>query len=48
VAASTPLTLGSTGQRSFGTDSRGTIFYNNAGTAFGTGAAIPAASTPLQ
>ena len=28
-----PLTVGSTGQRSFGTDARGTIYYDNTGTA---------------
>jgi type IV pilus assembly protein PilA len=48
VAAATPLTLGSTGQRSFGTDSRGTIFFDNTGATFSTSAAIPAASSPLQ
>jgi type IV pilus assembly protein PilA len=28
-----PVTVGSTGQRSFATDTRGTIYYNNAGAA---------------
>jgi type IV pilus assembly protein PilA len=42
-----PVTQGSTGQRSFGTDQRGTIFGNNAGTVF-TAATIAAATTPLQ
>jgi prepilin-type N-terminal cleavage/methylation domain-containing protein len=32
-AGAVPVTLGSTGQRSFATDTRGTIFYLNAGTA---------------
>jgi len=41
-----PSTVGSTGQRSFATDTRGTIFFNNAGATFA--APIPAASTPLQ
>src|SRR5437016_234841 len=40
-----PATAGSTGQRSFATDTRGTIYFNN------TGAAVPAGmagATPLQ
>ena len=45
-ASAVPVTLGSTGQRAFATDTRGTIFFDN------TGAApinpIPAAATPLQ
>ena len=32
-----PATVGSTGQRSFGTDTRGTIFFNNAGTTIAAG-----------
>jgi prepilin-type N-terminal cleavage/methylation domain-containing protein len=42
-----PATLGSTGQRSFGTDQRGTIFQNNAGATF-TNATVAAATTPVQ
>src|SRR3989454_1819553 len=42
-----PTTVGSTGQRSFGTDQRGTIFQNSAGTTF-TAALIDAATTPVQ
>jgi type IV pilus assembly protein PilA len=41
-----PVTLGSTGQRSFSSDSRGTIFFNNAGTAIAN--PIPAATSFLQ
>ena len=40
-----PATAGSTGQRAFATDTRGTIYFNN------TGAAVPAGmagATPLQ
>jgi len=32
-----PVTPGSTGQRSFGTDARGTIYYDNSGTALSPG-----------
>jgi prepilin-type N-terminal cleavage/methylation domain-containing protein len=42
-----PVTLGSTGQRSFGTDQRGTIFQDNAGGTF-TAALVAAATTPVQ
>ena len=42
-----PVTIGSTGQRSFGTDQRGTIFQNAAGTTF-TAATEAAATTPVQ
>ncbi len=45
-ASATPLTVGSTGQRSFGTDTRGTIFQDNTGAAFA--APIPAGSAPVQ
>ncbi len=31
IATATPITLGTTGQRSFGSDARGTIFQNSAG-----------------
>jgi prepilin-type N-terminal cleavage/methylation domain-containing protein len=41
-----PVTLGSTGQRSFATDTRGTIFYLNAGTAIANPIVAPA--VPLQ
>ena len=41
-----PVTPGSTGQRSFATDTRGTIFFLNTGVALAN--PIPAASTPLQ
>jgi hypothetical protein len=33
------VTVGSTGQRSFATDARGTIYFNNAGTAIVAGVA---------
>jgi len=45
-ASATPVTIGSTGQRSFATDTRGTIFFLNTGVALAN--PIPAASTPLQ
>jgi type IV pilus assembly protein PilA len=45
--AATPVTVGSTGQRSFGTDQRSTIFQNSAGTAF-TAATVASATTPVQ
>ncbi len=32
-----PVTVGSTGQRSFGTDARGTIYFNNAGATIAPG-----------
>ena len=32
-----PVTVGSTGQRAFGTDTRGTIYFNNTGTAVAAG-----------
>ena len=41
-----PATVGSTGQRSFGTDTRGTIYFDNTGTTFTKG--IPATALPLQ
>jgi prepilin-type N-terminal cleavage/methylation domain-containing protein len=41
-----PSTIGSTGQRSFGTDTRGTIFFDNTGTTFAT--PIASTATPLQ
>ena len=45
-AGAIPVTLGSTGQRSFATDTRGTIFYDNTGVAIAN--PVPAASLPLQ
>jgi prepilin-type N-terminal cleavage/methylation domain-containing protein len=42
-----PQTVGSTGQRSFGTDSRGTIFQDNTGATF-TAASVRAATTPVE
>ena len=41
-----PVTVGSTGQRSFASDSRGTIFFDNTGTVIAN--PIPAATTFLQ
>jgi type IV pilus assembly protein PilA len=41
------VSQGSTGQRSFGTDQRGTIFVDNAGAAF-TAASVTSSTTPLQ
>ena len=45
-AGARPVTVGSTGQRSFATDSRGTIFFNNAGAAIAN--PIPTATPFLQ
>ena len=45
-ASAVPLTIGSTGQRSFATDTRGTLFQDNAGGLFAN--PIPAGSTPVQ
>jgi prepilin-type N-terminal cleavage/methylation domain-containing protein len=42
-----PVTLGSTGQRSFGTDQRGTIFSDNTGATF-TAATVAASVNPIQ
>jgi type IV pilus assembly protein PilA len=42
-----PVTIGSTGQRSFGTDQRSTIFQNSSGTTF-TAATVGTATTPVQ
>ena len=42
-----PATVGSTGQRSFGTDQRSTIFQDNTGATF-TAATVAAATTPVQ
>jgi len=42
-----PATIGSTGQRSFGTDQRGTIFQDNTGATF-TNATVAAATSPVQ
>jgi len=41
-----PVTIGSTGQRSFATDSRGTIFFDNTGAAIAN--PIPVAQPVLQ
>ena len=38
-----PITVGSTGQRSFASDSRGTIYYQNDGVAIAAGMPSPAA-----
>jgi prepilin-type N-terminal cleavage/methylation domain-containing protein len=38
-ATSTPVTVGGTGQRSFGSDSRGTIYFLNTGVAIAAGMA---------
>jgi type IV pilus assembly protein PilA len=45
-AGAVPVTVGSTGQRSFASDSRGTIFFDNTGTAIAN--PIPAGTTFLQ
>ncbi len=45
-ASAVPVTVGSTGQRGFATDTRATIFFNNTGAAIAN--PIPAATTVLQ
>jgi hypothetical protein len=45
-AGAVPVTVGSTGQRSFATDSRGTIFFLNTGVALAN--PIPTGATFLQ
>jgi len=45
-AVSTPVTVGSTGQRAFATDSRGTIFFDNTGVAIAN--PIPVGTAVLQ
>jgi hypothetical protein len=45
-ASAVPVTVGSTGQRSFATDSRGTIFFLNTGVAIAN--PIPPGATFLQ
>jgi type IV pilus assembly protein PilA len=45
-AGAVPVTLGSTGQRSFASDSRGTIFFDNTGAPIAN--PIPAATAFLQ
>ncbi len=45
-AGAVPVTLGSTGQRSFASDSRGTIFFDNTGAPIAN--PIPTATTFLQ
>jgi hypothetical protein len=42
-----PVTVGPSGQRSFGTDQRSTIFQNALGVAF-TNATVASATTPIQ
>ena len=46
-AESHPAAVGSTGQRSFGTNHRGAIFQDSTGTTF-TAALVEAATTPVQ
>jgi len=46
-AESHPSAVGSTGQRSFGTDQRGTIFQDNTGATF-TSATVKTATSPVQ
>jgi len=43
-----PSTIGSTGQRSFGTDTRATIFQNVTGATFANAAAVAAATVAVQ
>jgi hypothetical protein len=41
------VTVGSTGQRAFGTDQRSTIFQSSTGTTY-TAATVASATTPVQ
>jgi prepilin-type N-terminal cleavage/methylation domain-containing protein len=43
-ATATPVTLGGTGQRSFASDSRGTVYFQNDGLTIGAGMPSPAAA----
>jgi type IV pilus assembly protein PilA len=47
-ASATPVSVGSTGQRSFGTDQRSTIFQDNTGAEFTDAAAVAAAINTVQ
>jgi prepilin-type N-terminal cleavage/methylation domain-containing protein len=47
-AGAVPVTLGSTGQRSFATDTRGTIFYDNSGGAIANPLVASVTVLPLQ
>ena len=46
-AEASPVNVGSTGQRSFGTDQRSTLFQDNAGATFDA-AAVTASTTPVN
>jgi type IV pilus assembly protein PilA len=46
-SAATPVQVGTTGQRSFGSDQRGTIFADSTGTLF-TQATVASSTNPLQ
>jgi type IV pilus assembly protein PilA len=46
TAEAHPLTINSTGTRSFTTDAGGTIWQNTTGATFGTGVAAPTAAAP--
>ncbi len=47
-AGAVPVTPGSTGGRSFGTDTRGTIFFDNSGTVLPNPIVVSATVAPLQ
>jgi hypothetical protein len=47
-ATAVPLTLGSTGTRSFATNAQGTIFYNNTAVAPTEAAILAGTATPIQ
>ena len=47
-AEATPVSVGSTGQRAFGTDQRSTLFQNAAGTPAFTAALVAASTTPVN
>ena len=47
-ASATPVDVGSTGQRAFGTDHRGTVFQNTDGTEFADANAVADATNAVQ
>ena len=48
LATATPVTVGTTGQRSFGSDARGTIYQDSTGAALGAPLAVAGTVTILQ
>ena len=48
LSTSTPITVGTTGQRSFGSDARGTIYQNSAGTILAAAQMVAAPAAPVS